>query len=40
MQIAERDKISYIGGKTKPPKEFNEGYEKWYPENQRSKGGF
>nr|CAD1835526.1 unnamed protein product [Ananas comosus var. bracteatus] len=28
MQIAERDKISYIRGKTKPPTKSDEGYEK------------
>lgn len=37
MQIAERDKISYIRGKTKPPAEGDEGYEKWYAENQKVK---
>lgn len=37
MQIAERDKISYIRGKTKPPAESDEGYEKWYAENQKVK---
>ncbi|XP_073270683.1 uncharacterized protein [Primulina huaijiensis] len=37
MQIAERDKISYIRNKTKPPKESDAGYEKWYAENQKVK---
>lgn len=29
IQIVERDKISYIRGKTKPHVESDEGYEKW-----------
>ena len=37
MQIVERDKISYIWGKTKSPKESDEGYDKWYVENQKVK---
>src|SRR4051794_20272104 len=37
MHIAERDKISYIRGKDKPPKESEEGYEKWYAENKKVK---
>lgn len=28
IQIAKKDKISYICGKSKPPTESNEGYEK------------
>ena len=40
MQIVERDKISYIQGKTKPPSEFDEGYEKWYAKNQKVKRHF
>lgn len=37
MQIAKRDKISYILGKTKSHAESNEGYEKWYDENKKIK---
>jgi hypothetical protein len=33
MHIAEREKLSYIRGKTKKPAEKDEGYEKWYSEN-------
>ncbi|XP_048231801.1 uncharacterized protein LOC125370436 [Ricinus communis] len=35
MHIAEREKLSYIRGKTKPPAESEDGYEKWYAENQK-----
>ena len=37
MHITEREKLSYIRGKTKPPKELEDGYEKWYAENQKMK---
>ena len=37
MHIAEREKLSYIRGKTNPPKESEDGYEKWYAENQKVK---
>jgi len=37
MHIAEREKLSYIRGKTKPPAETEDGYEKWYAENQKVK---
>ncbi|KAK0607303.1 hypothetical protein LWI29_012878 [Acer saccharum] len=37
MHIAEREKLSYIRGKTKPPAESEEGYEKWYADNQNVK---
>ncbi|KAL6324750.1 hypothetical protein AAG906_017090 [Vitis piasezkii] len=37
MHIAEWEKLSYIRGKTNPPKESEEGYEKWYAENQKVK---
>ncbi|KAL6314842.1 hypothetical protein AAG906_029058 [Vitis piasezkii] len=37
MHIAEREKLSYIRGKTKPQKESEDGYEKWYVENQKVK---
>ncbi|XP_048230851.1 uncharacterized protein LOC125370186 [Ricinus communis] len=35
MHIAEREKLSYIRGKIKPPAESEDGYEKWYAENQK-----
>ena len=35
MHIVEREKLSYILGKTNPPKESEDGYEKWYDENQK-----
>ena len=37
MHIIEQEKLSYIQGKTKQPKESKEGYEKWYTENQKVK---
>ncbi|KAL6316690.1 hypothetical protein AAG906_019621 [Vitis piasezkii] len=37
MHIAEWEKLSYIRGKTNPPKESEDGYEKWYAENQKVK---
>ncbi|KAL6319019.1 hypothetical protein AAG906_001492 [Vitis piasezkii] len=37
MHIVEREKLSYIRGKTNPPKESEDGYEKWYAENQKVK---
>ena len=37
MHIAEREKLSYIHGKSPPPAESSEGYEKWYAENQKVK---
>ena len=30
MQIAEKEKLSFIRGILPPPKEKDEGYEKWY----------
>ncbi len=33
MHIAEKEKLSYIRGKSPPPAESVEGYEKWYAEN-------
>ncbi|KAL0451456.1 UNVERIFIED_CONTAM: hypothetical protein Slati_1123700 [Sesamum latifolium] len=38
MQIAGREKLEYIIGKTTPPKETNTSYAKWYSENQKVKG--
>ncbi|KAL5864617.1 hypothetical protein ACOSQ3_002131 [Xanthoceras sorbifolium] len=37
MHIAEREKSSYIRGKKAPPAESENGYEKWYAENQKVK---
>ncbi|RVW18084.1 Retrovirus-related Pol polyprotein from transposon RE2 [Vitis vinifera] len=37
MHIAEREKLSYIRGKTNLPKESEDVYEKWYAENQKVK---
>ena len=37
MHIAKWEKLSYIWGKTNPPKELEDGYEKWYAENQKVK---
>ncbi|KAF7812189.1 retrovirus-related Pol polyprotein from transposon TNT 1-94 [Senna tora] len=37
MHIAERGKLSYIRGKVKQPAESEDGYEKWYAENQKVK---
>ena len=37
MHIVEREKLSYIRGKTKSPKELEDGYEKWYAKNQKVK---
>ena len=33
MQIAEKEKLSFIRGTLPPPKEKDEGYEKWYSNN-------
>ena len=35
MQITEKEKLSFIRGTSPPPKEKDEGYEKWYSDNQR-----
>ena len=37
MYIVKREKLSYIRVKTNPPKESEDGYEKWYAENQKVK---
>ena len=37
MHIVEQEKLSYIRGKTNPPKKSKDGYEKWYAENQKVK---
>ena len=37
MHIIEREKLSYIQVKKKQPKESDDGYKKWYVENQKVK---
>ena len=37
MHIVEREKHSYIRGKTNTLKESEDGYEKWYADNQKVK---
>ena len=37
MQIVEKEKLSFIRGTSPPPKEKDEGYEKWYSNNQKVK---
>ena len=37
MHLAEREKLSYIRGKTSPPEETDEKYEKWHADNQKVK---
>ncbi|KAL6318990.1 hypothetical protein AAG906_001463 [Vitis piasezkii] len=37
MHIVEWEKLSYIRGKTNPPKELEDRYEKWYAKNQKVK---
>ena len=37
MHIVEQEKLSYIRGKTNPPKKSKDGYEKWYAKNQKVK---
>ena len=37
MQIAEKEKLSFIHGTSSPPKEKDEGYEMWYLDNQKVK---
>ena len=37
MHIAEREKLSFIVGKTKLPLESEDGYERWYANNQKVK---
>ena len=38
MQIAGREKLDYIMGKTQPPQDSDASYAKWYAENQKVKG--
>ncbi|KAL3522109.1 hypothetical protein ACH5RR_014943 [Cinchona calisaya] len=37
MHIIEREKLSYICGKMKQPAKLEDGYEKWYAENEKVK---
>ncbi|CAL5398040.1 unnamed protein product [Camellia sinensis] len=37
MHLAEREKLSFIRGKKTPPAESEDGYEKWYADNQKVK---
>jgi hypothetical protein len=37
MHIAEKEKLSFIRGKSQPPTEKDEGYEKWDADNQKVK---
>ena len=37
IHIVEKKKLSFIRGKTKPPVESEDGYEKWYADNQKVK---
>ena len=37
MQIAEKEKLSFIRGTSPPPKEKDKGYEKWYSNSQKVK---
>ena len=37
MHIVERKKLSFIVGKTKLPLESEDGYERWYADNQKVK---
>ena len=37
MQIAEKEKLSFIRGTSLPPKEKDEDYKKWYSDNQKVK---
>ena len=37
MQIAEKEKLFFIRGILPPPKEKDEGYKKWYSDNQKVK---
>ena len=38
MQIAGREKLEYIMGKTQPPQDTDVSYSRWYAENQKVKG--
>ncbi|KAH0672644.1 hypothetical protein KY290_024878 [Solanum tuberosum] len=37
MHIAEKEKLSFVCGSTQPPTEKDEGYEKWYTNNEKVK---
>ena len=37
MHIVEKEKLSFIRGNSQPPIEKDDGYEKWYVDNQKIK---
>ncbi|MCI41634.1 hypothetical protein A2U01_0062867, partial [Trifolium medium] len=37
MHLAEKEKLSFVRGNTQPPTEKDDGYEKWYTDNQKVK---
>ena len=37
MHIAEKEKLTFIRGDSQPPTEKDDGYEKWYADNQKVK---
>ncbi|KAH0720858.1 hypothetical protein KY290_005875 [Solanum tuberosum] len=37
MHIVRKEKLSFVRGSTQPPIEKDEGYEKWYTDNQKVK---
>ena len=37
MHIAEKEKLSFICGNSQSPTEKDDGYEKWYADNQKVK---
>ena len=37
MHIAEKEKLSFIRGNSQSPTEKDDGYEKWYADNQKVK---
>jgi hypothetical protein len=37
MHLAEKEKLSFVRGCTQPPTEKDDGYEKWYTDNQKVK---
>ena len=37
MHIAEKEKLCFIHGNSQPPTQKDDGYEKWYADNQKVK---
>ena len=37
MHIVEKEKLSFIHGNSQPPTKKDDGYEKWYADNQKVK---